>query len=130
MGLGGQSDATAIRGVQRSYSRSEPGALLGAVARARKGVVLPDELDKACQTSRRGDPTAALLEVFDPAHNHSFRDDFFDLPVDLSSVMFVVTTNRAARPGDACTRSAPPPAGASCVTMPNGSKSPRTTCPR
>lgn len=96
LGMGGQADSIAVRGVQRTYSRAEPGALLGAVARARRGVVLLDELDKVCSTSRRGDPTAALLEVLDPAHNHSFRDDFFDLPVDLSAVLFVATTNRAA----------------------------------
>jgi len=93
--VGGAHDEAAIRGHRRAYIGSQPGQIIkGLATRKTKSLVcLIDEVDKMSSNGMQGDPYAALLEVLDPEQNNSFRDNFIDLPFDLSNVFFILTAN-------------------------------------
>ena len=92
---GGDSDPGVLKGFRRTYVGSTPGKLVTAMKNAgtENPVILIDEIDKLGRSGYRGNPGAVLLEILDPGQNADFKDDYLEVPLDLSKVLFICTAN-------------------------------------
>ena len=93
--MGGDRDTAALKGFRRTYVGAVPGKIVRALksVEVENPVILIDEVDKLGQRSSQGDPGSVLLEILDPEQNNKFTDDFLDVPIDLSKVLFLCTAN-------------------------------------
>ena len=93
--MGGDRDTSALKGFRRTYVGAVPGKIVRALktVEVENPVILIDEVDKLGQRSQQGDPGSVLLEILDPEQNKAFTDDFLDVPIDLSKVLFICTAN-------------------------------------
>jgi Lon-like ATP-dependent protease len=93
--MGGDRDTSSLKGFRRTYVGAVPGKIVRALktVEVENPVILIDEVDKLGQRSQQGDPGSVLLEILDPEQNNSFTDDFLDVPIDLSKVLFLCTAN-------------------------------------
>lgn len=93
--MGGDRDTATLKGFRRTYIGAVPGKIVREIRKAEveNPVLLIDEVDKLGQRSQQGDPASVLLEILDPEQNNKFTDDFLDVPIDLSKVLFLCTAN-------------------------------------
>ena len=93
--LGGATDVATLKGHRRTYVGAIPGKIVRALktSEVENPVILIDEVDKLGRSGNGGDPGSALLEILDPEQNSAFTDDFLDVPIDLSKVLFLCTAN-------------------------------------
>ncbi len=93
--VGGDRDTSTLKGFRRTYIGSMPGKIVQGLRNVgvENPVILIDEIDKLVERSIHGDPSSVLLEILDPEQNVAFTDDYMDLPVDLSKVLFLCTAN-------------------------------------
>jgi ATP-dependent Lon protease len=93
--MGGDRDTSALKGFRRTYVGAVPGKIVRALktVEVENPVILIDEVDKLGVRSAQGDPGSVLLEILDPEQNNKFTDDFLDVPIDLSKVLFLCTAN-------------------------------------
>ena len=93
--MGGDRDTSALKGFRRTYVGAVPGKIIRALktVEVENPVILMDEVDKLGVRSQQGDPASVLLEILDPEQNDKFTDDFLDVPIDLSKVLFLCTAN-------------------------------------
>lgn len=93
--VGGDKDTLVLKGSRRTYIGAMPGKIVQGLksAEVENPVILIDEVDKIGGPSQHGDPSSVLLEVLDPEQNFAFADDYLDIPVDLSKVLFLCTAN-------------------------------------
>ena len=93
--MGGDRDTSSLKGFRRTYVGAVPGKIVRALkmVEVENPVILIDEVDKLGQKSAQGDPGSVLLEILDPEQNNKFTDDFLDVPIDLSKVLFLCTAN-------------------------------------
>ncbi len=93
--VGGDRDTSTLKGFRRTYTGSMPGKIVQGLrnVQVENPVILIDEVDKMVERSVQGDPSSVLLEILDPEQNNAFTDDYMDIPVDLSKVLFLCTAN-------------------------------------
>ena len=93
--MGGEKDTNSLKGFRRTYIGAMPGKIVQGLknVQVENPVILIDEIDKLGMASIHGDPSSVMLEILDPEQNSAFTDDYLDLPIDLSKVLFLCTAN-------------------------------------